>query len=96
MAYPKASANLNAVVTKQGRFMPITTLITEAKKITPYDCPAAHEWLQDMLTTHHQLNDPVTAIRFFMLGLFASDAISLDAWHEFDALIAAKSSANIH
>ena len=76
--------------------MPITTLITEAKKITPYDCPSAHAWLQDMLTTHHQLADPVTAIRFFMLGLFASGAISLGAWHEFDALIAAKSSTALH
>lgn len=76
--------------------MHITTLIKEAKKITPYHCPSAHAWLQDMLATHHQLADPVTAIRFFMLGLFASDAISLDAWHELDALIAAKSSANIH
>lgn len=76
--------------------MPITTLITEAKKITPYRYQAAHAWLQDMLKMHHQLADPVTAIRFFMLGLFASGAISLDAWHEFDALIAAKSPANIH
>lgn len=76
--------------------MSITTLITEAKKITPYDCPSAHAWLQDMLTTHHQLADPVTAIRFFMLGLFASGAISLDAWHEFDLLIAAKNSAALH
>lgn len=76
--------------------MTIATLIKEAKKITPYDYSAAHDWLQDMLTTHQQLNDPVAAIRFFMLGLFASDAISLDAWHEFDALIAAKSPASIH
>lgn len=76
--------------------MPITTLITEAKKITPYRYTAAHAWLQDMLTTHQQLRDPVTAIRFFMLGLFASDAISLDAWHEFDGLIATKTLALIH
>lgn len=76
--------------------MPITTLITEAKKITPYHCQSAHAWLQDMLKTHHHLADPVTAIRFFMLGLFASGAISLDAWHEFDALIAAKSSTALH
>ncbi len=76
--------------------MPITTLITEAKKITPYHCQSAHAWLQDMLTTHHQIHDPVAAIRFFMLGLFASDAISLDAWHEFDSLIATKNSALIH
>lgn len=96
MAYPKASANLNAVVTKQGRFMPITTLITEAKKITPCGFPAAHAWLQDMLTTHHHLADPVTAIRFFMLGLFASGAISLDAWHEFDDLIASKKPSTTH
>lgn len=76
--------------------MPITTLITEAKKITPYSYPAAHAWLQDMLTTHQQMHDPVTAIRLFMLGLFASNAISLDAWHEFDLLIAAKNSAALH
>lgn len=76
--------------------MSITTLITEAKKITPYDCPAAHEWLQDMLTTHHQLNDPVAAIRFFMLGLFASNAISLDAWHEFDLLVTLKRQNEVH
>lgn len=76
--------------------MPIKTLIREAKKITPYSCPAAHAWLQDMFTTHQQMHDPVTAIRFFMLGLFASNAISLDAWHEFDALIAEKHLASIH
>lgn len=76
--------------------MPIKTLITEAKKITPYHCHNAHAWLQDMLTTHQQLRDPVAAIRFFMLGLFASDVISLDDWHEFDSLIAAKSSRAIH
>ena len=76
--------------------MSITTLITEAKKITPSHCINAHAWLQDMLTTHQQVRDPVAAIRFFMLGLFASDVISLDAWHEFDSLIAAKSSTAIH
>lgn len=76
--------------------MPITTLITEAKKITPYRYTAAHAWLQDMLTTHHQIHDPVTAIRFFMLGLFASDAISLDAWHEFDLLVTLKSPSEVH
>lgn len=76
--------------------MPITTLITEAKKITPYRYQAAHAWLQDMLKMHHQLADPVTAIRFFMLGLFASGAISLGAWHEFDDLIASKKPSTTH
>lgn len=76
--------------------MPITTLITEAKKITPYHCQSAHAWLQDMLTTHHQIHDPVAAIRFLMLGLFASDAISLDAWHEFDLLVTLKRQNEVH
>ncbi len=76
--------------------MPIKNLITEAKKITPSHCSTAHSWLQDMLTTHQQLRDPVAAIRFFMLGLFASDVISLDAWHEFDLLVALKNPAEVH
>lgn len=67
--------------------MPIRALIKEAKKIITSHCLNAHAWLEDMLTTHHKLRDPITATRFCMLGLFASDSIPLDAWHEFDSLI---------
>lgn len=76
--------------------MPIETIITEAKKITPTSLLNAHTWLQDLLTTHHQLHDPIAAIRFFILGLFTCDAISLDDWHEFDSLIATKKKENLH
>ena len=76
--------------------MPIKTLIKEAKKITPNHYLNAHAWLEDMLTTHHKLRDPVTAIRFFMLGLFTSNAIPLDTWHEFDSLIGQKSKEDVH
>ncbi len=76
--------------------MPIETIITEAKKITPTSLFNAHAWLQDLLTTHHQLHDPIAAIRFFILGLFTCDAISLDVWYEFDSLIATKNKENLH
>ncbi len=76
--------------------MPIETIITEAKKTIPLSFINAHAWLQDVLIMHHQLSDPVAAIRFFMLGLFASNAISFDDWHEFDLLVTAKNEDNLH
>lgn len=76
--------------------MPIETLIKEAKKIIPCSLIDAHAWLQDMLSTHQQLRDPVTAVRFFMLGLFAGNVISLDTWHEFDSLIALRKKEDLH
>ena len=76
--------------------MPIEELIIEAKKTIPSSLVDAHAWLHDMLSSHHQLNDPVAAVRFFMLGLFAGNAISLDTWHEFDSLIALKKKEDLH
>lgn len=84
------------MVTKQGCFMPITNLIIEAKKTIPYTYPTAHAWLQDMLTTQHQLPDPTSAIRFFMLGLYACELITLDEWDAFDSLVTEKKSTSIH
>lgn len=76
--------------------MSIEAIITEAKKAIPLSFISAHAWLQDVLITHNQLSDPVAAIRFFMLGLFASNAISFDDWQEFDSLVAAKSRELMH
>lgn len=76
--------------------MPIEIIITEAKKMIPLSFINAHAWLQDVLIMHHQLSDPVAAIRFFMLGLFTCNAISLDDWHEFDSLVAAKNRELMH
>lgn len=76
--------------------MTIEDLITEAKKITPNNYHVAHAWLQDMIITHEKLPDPLTAIRFFMLGLFASDAISLNSWQDFDTLVSTKNPTKIH
>lgn len=76
--------------------MPIATLITEAKKTIPAKHEIAHAWLDDLLTTHLLMPDPVNAIRFFMLGLHAGGVITLDEWDEFDSLIAAKRPLETH
>ena len=76
--------------------MAISSLISEAQKIIPAELDIAHAWLDDLQVTHKLLSNPVMAIRFFMLGLHASDVISLDQWDDFDSLIAAKDPAEIH
>jgi len=76
--------------------MAITNLISEAKKLIPAEYPIAHDWLDDLLTTYQFVPNPVTAIRFFMLGLHACEVITLDDWDTFDSLIAAKSPESIH
>lgn len=76
--------------------MAISNLISEAQKIIPDELEIAHAWLDDLKTTHRLLTNPVMAIRFFMLGLHASDVISLDQWDDFDSLIAAKNVAAVH
>lgn len=76
--------------------MAITNIIAEAKKIIPAEYLIAHAWLDDLLTTHQCVPNPVTAIRFFMLGLHACEVITLDDWDTFDSLIAAKSPESIH
>lgn len=76
--------------------MDIKALIKEVQKIAPNNYPIAQAWLEDMLTTHLQIREPIVAIRFFMLGLFASGAISLDDWDEFYSLIAPKNTEEVH
>lgn len=76
--------------------MAILSLISEARKIIPDKLDIAHAWLDDLQVTHTLLSNPVMAIRFFMLGLHASGAMSLDQWHDFDSLIAAKDPAALH
>lgn len=76
--------------------MAISSLISEAQKIIPDELEIAHAWLEDLQVTHRLLSNPVMAIRFFMFGLHASGAISLDQWDDFDSLIAAKDPAEIH
>ena len=76
--------------------MAMRNLITEAKKLIPTESEIAHAWLDDMLTTHQQLPNPMVAIRFFMLGLQAGGVITLDQWDDFDSLIAKKRPASLH
>lgn len=76
--------------------MAILSLISEARKIIPDELEVAHAWLDDLQVTHTLLSNPVMAIRFFMLGLHASGAISLDQWDDFDSLIAEKDPAAVH
>lgn len=76
--------------------MAISSLISEAQKIIPDELKIAHAWLKDLQVTHRLLSNPVMAIRFFMLGLHASGAISLDQRDDFDSLIAAKDPVEIH
>ena len=76
--------------------MTIKNLIIEAKKIIPVEYTIAHAWLDDLLTTQQSMPSPVTAIRFFMLGLHACEVLTLDNWEAFDSLVATKSSALVH
>lgn len=76
--------------------MPITTLITEAKKTIPAKHELAHAWLDDLLTTHPLMPDPANAIRFFMLGMHSSGAITFNNGSEFKSLIVAKTQTSIH
>ena len=76
--------------------MVISNLITEAKKIIPIEHDIAHAWLDDLQVTHKVLTNPIIAMRFFMLGLHASGAISLKQWDAFDSLIAEKKPEFLH
>lgn len=76
--------------------MTIKNLITEAKKIIPTSYTVAHTWLDDLILTHKCVPNPVTSIRFFMLGLHACEVITLDDWDAFDSLIATRKIESIH
>ncbi len=76
--------------------MAISSLISESQKIIPDELEISHAWLEDLQVTHRLLSNPVMAIRFFMFGLHASGAISLDQWDDFDSLIAKKRPASLH
>ena len=72
--------------------MAIKNLIAEAKKLIPTNYPTAHAWLDDLISTHQNVPNPVAAIRFFMLGLHACEVITLNNWDAFDSLVADKKS----
>ena len=76
--------------------MAISSLISESQKIIPDELEISHAWLEDLQVTHRLLSNPVMAILFFMLGLHASGAISLDQWDDFDLFCAEKDPAAVY
>lgn len=73
--------------------MDIKQLVIEAKRLIPDCYDDAHNWLDDIKETIQFVERPEQALRYFMMGMFLSGAITIVQLEAFEGLSSGMSKA---